>query len=141
MKKADGLAYTFMVAGVVLFKDGKYLLVQEKKASCYGKWNLPAGKIDEGYSIEETAIKEAKEETGFDVELGEKVGIYQDKVDDPVKHIFEAKIIGGQLTVPKDEILDAKWFKLQEILDKKEEMRVPCVWEAIEKFEKDNMSC
>jgi len=135
MKKDDGLAYTFMVAGVVLFKDEKYLLVQEKKPACYGKWNLPAGKVDEGYSIEETAIKEAKEESGFDVELGEKLGTYQNKVDEPVKHIFEAKIIRGELAFPEDEILDAKWFTFQEILNMKNELRVDCVWRAIEKAE------
>ena len=135
MKKDDGLAYTFIVAGVVIFKDGKYLLVQEKKPQCYGKWNLPAGKVDEGYSIEETAIKEAKEETGYEVELIRKIGVYQDKVDEPVKHAFEAKIIGGELYVPENEILDAKWFTFQEILDKKEEMRVDYVWKAIKESE------
>jgi ADP-ribose pyrophosphatase YjhB (NUDIX family) len=138
MKKDDGLAYTFMVAGVVLKKEGKYLLVQEKKPQCYGKWNLPAGKVDEGYSIEETAIKEAKEETGYDIELIRKIGVYQDKVDEPVKHAFEAKIIGGELSIPKNEILAAKWFTLQEILDRKEEMRVDYVWRAIEESEKIN---
>jgi ADP-ribose pyrophosphatase YjhB (NUDIX family) len=147
MKKDDGLAYTFMVAGVVLNKEGKYLLVQEKKASVYGKWNLPAGKVDEGYSLEETAVKEAREETavkeareetGFSVELKGKLGIYQDKVDEPVKHIFEAEIIGGDLAFPKNEILDAKWFTFQEILDMKKDLRVDCVWQAIEKLETSN---
>ena len=138
MKKDDGLAYTFMVAGVVLKKDGKYLLVQEKKLQCYGKWNLPAGKVDEGYSIEETAIKEAKEETGFDVELIRKIGVYQDSVDEPVKHAFLAKIIGGKLVVPENEILDAKWFTFEEIMKNKEEMRVKFVWKAIEDSEKEN---
>ena len=137
MKKNDGLAYTFMVAGVVLFQDGKYLLVQEKKPSCYGKWNLPAGKVDEGYSIGDTAIKEAKEETGFDVELGEKIGTYQDKVDQPVKHIFRAKITGGELGFPEDELIDAKWFTLEEILKNKENLRESFIVEAIEEFERN----
>lgn len=35
-----------IIAGGVLEKDGKYLLVQESKQKCYGKWNLPAGHID-----------------------------------------------------------------------------------------------
>jgi ADP-ribose pyrophosphatase YjhB (NUDIX family) len=134
--KEDEIEYTFMVAGVILNKDGKYLLVQEKKPSCYGKWNLPAGKVDKGYSIEETAVKEANEESGFNVELGEKLGVYQDEVNEPVKHIFLAKIIGGELTFPEDEILDAKWFSFQEISDMKNYLRVDCIWQAIEKAEK-----
>lgn len=135
VNEKDNIEYTFMVAGVVLNTDGKYLLVQEKKPSCCGKWNLPAGKVDKGYSIEQTAVKEAKEESGFEVELSEKLGVYQDKVDEPVKHIFMAKIVGGELAFPEDEILDAKWFSLQEILDMKKDLRVDCVWQAIEKAE------
>ena len=64
---------TFVVAGVVVCRDGRYLLVQEKQEHAYGLWNLPAGRVDEGDTIEETAIKEAREETGFIVELGERI--------------------------------------------------------------------
>lgn len=140
MKKDDGLAYTFMVvvAGVVLCRDEKYLLVQEKKTSCYGRWNLPAGKIEEGYSIEETAVKEAKEESGFDVELVEKIGIYQESATQPVKHIFAAKIIGGELNFTEDEILDAKWFTYDEILENKENLRENFIIEAIKEYQKKN---
>ena len=35
----------------------------------------------------------------------------------------------------ENEILDAKWFTFQEILDKKEEMRVDYVWKAIKESE------
>ncbi len=133
--KDDNLTYVFIVAGVVLKKDGKYLLVQEKKPSVYGKWNLPAGKVDKDDSIEETAIKEAKEESGFDVELIRKIDIYHDKADKPIKHIFEAKIIGGGLNFPKDEILDAKWFSLDELGKMKDKLRESFIYEAIERFE------
>ena len=61
----------FVVAGAVLKKDGKYLLVQEAQSKAYGLWNLPAGRVDVGDTIEQTAVKEAKEESGFDVKLFE----------------------------------------------------------------------
>ena len=35
-----------IIAGGVLEKDNKYLLVQEAKEKCRGKWNLPAGHLD-----------------------------------------------------------------------------------------------
>lgn len=57
-----------VVVGVVVEKDGKYLLVQEAKASCRGKWNLPAGHLDPGETIIDGAKREAKEETGSIVE-------------------------------------------------------------------------
>ena len=52
-----------VVAGCVIQKDGKYLLVQEKQQKVYGLWNLPAGHVDEGETFEEAAIRESQEET------------------------------------------------------------------------------
>ncbi len=109
------LAVTNIVAGVVLVKDGKFLLVQEKQPSAYGLWNWPAGKVDEGETIEQSAIRETKEECGFDVELVQKLGIWQANTATPPKHAFLAKIVGGELTYPKEELLDAKWLAPAEI--------------------------
>lgn len=101
-------------AGVVIKRDGKYLLVQEKKVAVYGLWNIPAGRVDEGETVEEAAIREAKEETGFDVKLKRKIGVFEPKPMFP-KHAFEAEIVGGTLAIPKDELLDVKWFTIEEI--------------------------
>jgi len=127
-----------VVAGVIIKQDSKFLLVQEKKEKVYGKWNLPAGKVDLGDTIEQTAIKEAKEESGYDVELVNMVGICQEKATDAVKHVYEAKIIGGDLAFPEDEILDAKWFSFDEIseMEEKSKLRDPYVLESIKLFEK-----
>ena len=35
-----------VIVGGVIEKDGKYLLVQEAKETCYEKWNFPAGHLD-----------------------------------------------------------------------------------------------
>lgn len=84
---------------------------------------MPAGKVDEGLTITETAVKEAKEETGYDVKLLRKIGVYQEAENNAVKHVFEAEIIGGDLNPLKDEILDAKWFSYKEILAMKAKLR------------------
>lgn len=121
-----------VVAGVVIKKDGKYLLVQEKQAKgAYGLWNFPAGRIDVGDTIEQTAIKEAKEETGYDVELIKKLDIFQESAIEPPKHVFEAKIIGGDLKYSKDEILDARWFTLEEIQEMKDKLRSSWIIDTI----------
>lgn len=91
------------------------MLVQEKQAKAYSLWNWPAGKVDEGESIEQAAVREAKEECGFDVALVQKLGIWQANTATPPKHAFLAKIIGGELKYPEDELLDAKWFTPAEI--------------------------
>jgi ADP-ribose pyrophosphatase YjhB (NUDIX family) len=90
----------YVAAGVVVKQDGKYLLVQEKKPSAYGLWNLPAGRVEEGDSVEKTAVKETKEETGYDIELIRHLDIFQGDGDgtSTCAHAFEAKIIGGRIT-------------------------------------------
>lgn len=47
----------------VVFRDGKLLLVREKHD---GVWALPGGWADIGLSPSEVAVKEIKEESGFD---------------------------------------------------------------------------
>lgn len=46
----------------VVFRDGQILLVREK---IDGKWSLPGGWADIGYSPSEVAVKEIREESGF----------------------------------------------------------------------------
>ena len=129
--KSEELVSVNVVAGVVLVKDGKYLLVQEKQPAYYGKWNLPAEKVEAGDSIEETAIKKVREESGFEVELLRKVGIYQETATRPPKHVFLASITGGELAFPEDEILDAKWFSVEEIEGMKDRLRDTYVLDSI----------
>ena len=92
--------------------DGRILLVHED----YGKrrWGLPGGRHEPGESIEETAIREAKEETNLDVELGELIGEYL--IVSPVGEeildvsVFAATILGGELRPQAGEIDDIGWF-------------------------------
>lgn len=116
------------------------MLVQEKQQKYYGKWNLPAGKVELGGLIEETAIREVKEETGFEVKIIREIDIYHQDGDESVKHAFEAKIVGGKLKIPEDEILDAKWFTYEEIkqLSDSGKLRADWVIRAIEKSQNPN---
>lgn len=127
-----------VVAASVIKKDGKYLLVQEKQPKVYGLWNLPAGRVDVGDTIEQTAIREAKEESGFDVKLISKIDIYQDTALEDVRHAFRAEIVGGEMDFPEDEMLDAHWFSFAEIeaLRKSEKLRSKWMFDAISAVEK-----
>lgn len=125
-----------IVAGCLIEKDGKYLLVQEKQPRAYGLWNFPAGRVDVGDTIEQTAIKEAREESGYDIELIRKIDIYQDSATEPPQHAFEARIISGDLKFPQDEILDARWFTFEEIKSMENSLRGSWIIEAISSQEK-----
>jgi 8-oxo-dGTP pyrophosphatase MutT (NUDIX family) len=128
-----------VIAGVVVKKDGKYLLVQEGgplSRACRGLWNFPAGKVDPGETFEEAATREAKEESGFDVKIIRKIGIFQTTPTEAVKHAFLAEIVGGEIEYPKEEILDARWFTVDEIYGMKDKLREGWVLNAIEIVEK-----
>lgn len=64
-----------LVTGGAIIKDiyGRILL---QKRSDYGDWGLPGGGMEAGETIEETMIREVKEETGLDVERYELFSIY-----------------------------------------------------------------
>ena len=49
----------------IVFEHGKVWLRKNERQ----EWELPGGKLDEGEQPEETAIREMKEELGFDVKV------------------------------------------------------------------------
>ena len=118
-------AFVKVVAGVVIQQNGKLLLIQEKQAKAYGKWNLPSGHVDQGETIEAAAIREAKEETGYDVEIDQALPVLHESAVHSVMHPFAAHITGGDLRYPDDEILAAKWFTPAEIRAMTSQLRSP----------------
>lgn len=61
--------------GVVVFKDGRVLLVRRGKPPREGQWSLPGGRQRLGERVEETARREVAEEAGIDVEVGPLVDV------------------------------------------------------------------
>ena len=113
---------TVIVVTVCALKNGKLLMVQENQEHCRGLWNFPAGHLDYNESIFDAAVREAKEETGFDVKLTGLIGIQNCKnvIDEKVIHIiffnFAAEIIGGEITFNKDEIMAVDFIDPKKIL-------------------------
>ena len=105
--------------GIVQNEEGKILFQLRR-----GKWDLPKGKLEEGETIEECAVREVGEETGLqNLELGELVGItthqYTEKGKDIDKetHWFAMKASGSQELIPQveEDILELKWVAENEL--------------------------
>ncbi|MRX73723.1 NUDIX domain-containing protein [Bacillus lacus] len=60
----------------VIFKEGKILLVKEKLDGC---WSIPGGWGDIGFSPSEVAVKEIREETGFESKAVRLLGVLDKK--------------------------------------------------------------
>jgi len=125
MAKAQMIA---VVAGCAIEKGGTYLLVQEKLPKAYGKWNLPAGHVDEGETFEIAAMREAREETGYEVELDRPLTVTHPDTARPVFHPYKAHVIGGNLLIRPDEIMDARWYTLDEVEQLHAEGKLRDVW-------------
>ena len=107
-----------VISGCLVIKDNKILMVKEANPICYGKWNFPAGHVDEGEKIRAAAIREVFEETGCTVELKGVLPIVSIKAPSGETHVlirFVAKIIEENIKFNLDEILDVKWIDINEI--------------------------
>jgi len=122
----------FTRAAAVIQQDGKFLLVQEATPVVHGLWNWQQGKVDEGESPETAAIREAKEETGLDVRVVRKLGVIQNPFPNTKEiHVFLTEVVGGELKVLEGEILQAKWFTLEELEEIKDKTPGQWVFETI----------
>jgi len=122
-----------IVAANILEKKNKILLVQEKLKKVKGKWNFPAGRLEENESLIDCVKRETKEETGLKVKPSYLVGIYQYPRYNAIIFVFKSKILKGKLATG---ILKAKWYSINEIrnLNKKNRLVGSYVLEAIEDY-------
>ena len=65
------------VGVAVLLRDAENRILLEKRKDS-GIWGFPGGGIDPGESIKECAIREIKEETGFDIHVERLLGVYSE---------------------------------------------------------------
>lgn len=118
--------------GVLIEKDGKYLLGQEATKIIYGLWNWQQGKVEEGEDLEVAALREVKEETGFDITLVKKLTVIENPFPGTKEtHVYLGEIIGGELAFSREEILDLQWFTEEEILNMRDKLTGPWLPETI----------
>jgi 8-oxo-dGTP diphosphatase len=96
--------------------DAGIILVKRANDPFKDQWALPGGIMDPDETIEQTAVREVKEETGLDVQLTALIGVYTRLDRDPrgraISVLYAAKIIGGNLIAGSDakEVRIAKDF-------------------------------
>lgn len=98
-------------------KDGKegVVLIQRKNPP-YG-WALPGGFVDYGESLEEAAVREAREETSLEVQLKTQLHTYSDPSRDPRQHTISTVFVASAQGSPKadDDAREIGIFTREEI--------------------------
>ena len=76
-----------LTTDIFIFDDDfNFILIKRKKDPYKDYWALPGGFVEYGESVEDAAIREAKEETSIDVELKDLVNVYSNPDRDPRGH-------------------------------------------------------
>jgi 8-oxo-dGTP diphosphatase len=97
-------------AGGVLVRDGQVALVHRPK---YDDWALPKGKLDEGESWEDAAVREVREETGYSGGLREELSPveYTDPKGRPkTVRYWRMDVVDGEFE-PNDEVDELRWLE------------------------------
>ncbi len=108
-------------AGAVLWRrtgdDIEVALVHRPK---YDDWSLPKGKLDEGETHEEAALREVAEETGAHGRLGPELTAtaYVDSKGRPKLVRYWAMELDHQQFTPNDEVDDVEWMSVREAEDR-----------------------
>lgn len=112
---------------VIVDEDERVLLALWNEAH-ERQWTLPGGGVELEETVEDGAVREVREETGYDVVLDRLLGVSSHVIpverrlsdtDRPMKAVrvvFEASVVGGELTHETDGTTDeARWFPLSEV--------------------------
>lgn len=98
MTPADGRGPALTV-DVIIELDGGIVLI-ERRNPPHG-WALPGGFVEYGETVEEAAVREAREETGLEVELVRQFHTYSDPARDPRQHTVAVVFIGRAVGSPQ----------------------------------------
>jgi ADP-ribose pyrophosphatase YjhB (NUDIX family) len=84
---------------IIEMEEGKIVLILRKNEPV--GWAIPGGFVDYGESLEEAAVREAREETSLDVTLLEQMHTYSKPDRDPRQHTISTVYIATGKGIPK----------------------------------------
>jgi 8-oxo-dGTP diphosphatase len=121
---------TRLAAYAVIVDEADRILLALFNQGPVPQWTLPGGGVELHETVEEATVRELREETGYDVELGPLLGVDSWVIPPeernrpngrPLKSVrvmFEGRVVGGDLTHEIDGTTDeARWIPRREVRD------------------------
>jgi 8-oxo-dGTP diphosphatase len=111
-----------VAVGAVILDGDRIVLVQRNREPSWGLWAFPGGAVELGESIHEAVRREALEETGLIVEVGEVATVIDHIVCDAQGQVlyhyiiidYLARPVGGTLRAGSD-VSDVRWATLADV--------------------------
>ena len=106
---------------IIEFPQDMILLIKRDTVPFKGYWALPGGRAEPGETVEQTIVREVKEETGLDVTVVRKIGEYHEQgVQGGVEYdyypaCFLVKVVGGEMKRQQGEIQEIQLFSLDDV--------------------------
>jgi 8-oxo-dGTP diphosphatase len=108
--------------GAVVVDSTRALIVQRGGEPLKGHWSIPGGVVELGETLRQAAAREALEETGLVVEVGEVLEVFDSIVPDAegktqyhyVLVDFLCSVVVGDLR-PGSDAADVRWIERDEL--------------------------
>jgi ADP-ribose pyrophosphatase YjhB (NUDIX family) len=117
MKKHKSPIPTVDIIIEITRRNGQEGIILIKRKNPPHGWALPGGFVDRGESLEEAAVREAKEETSLYIKLKSQFHTYSDPKRDPRQHTISTVYVATAQGKPKaqDDAQDIRIFTEEEI--------------------------
>ena len=102
---------------IIKNNDDKILLVQIAPPFREDhKWNFPGGVIEDGEELELGLVREVLEETNIACKISDMIDKFSTNDPENDIHIFKGTYVSGEIKPQRYEILQAKWFTIDDAL-------------------------
>lgn len=131
--------YPHVTVACVIEDQGRFLLVEETTADGAVVFNQPAGHLEKDESLNQAAVREVMEETGWEIELLGVVGnaLYTAPSNGVTYHrtTFYGRGVKHHPDRPLDNgIIGPRWMTLEEMRAASDRMRSPLVIKTVEHY-------
>lgn len=121
IEKYHQIHYPKEAVAVVIFNEDQDILFIHNRRYTVGhlEWEIPAGKMEDGEKAEIAAEREAKEETGCELQNLEYLCSQNpcNGMSDAIVHVFAARVSVESKIQDTDEVSSKKWFTKEEYFD------------------------